>query len=59
MLIIGHNHLGGLENVEGKKIKVVFNLEASQEANRRGSTHFGREYAPDEKHLPVKKKREK
>lgn len=41
MLIIGHNHVGGLENV-GRKIRLFINLEG----NGGGSTHFSRECAP-------------
>lgn len=42
VLIIGHNHLGGLGKCGEKKIRLFINSEA----NRWGSTHFGGEYAP-------------
>lgn len=53
MLIIGHNHVGGLENV-GRKTRLFINLEG----NGAGSTHSSGERAPWHPHVEGERGRE-
>ena len=45
MLVVGHNHLGGLEYEEIKEIRLL-TWRQSEEAGGRGSTHFSGGRAP-------------
>lgn len=51
MLVVGHNHLGGLENVGIKEIRLL-TWRQSEEAGGRGSTHFSGGRAPVDMRCP-------
>ena len=51
MLVIRHNHLGGLENKGIKEIRLL-TWRQSQEAGGRGSTHFSGGRAPVDMRCP-------
>ena len=51
MLVVRHNHLGGLENKGIKEIRLL-TWRQSQEAGGRGSTHFSGGRAPVDMRCP-------